>query len=76
MGEEGKTGYCLKKSEAAPDCAACTVFSMDDVREDISLADADAEISSFCFRLFHRDMEMRRLWRRKVCKHFSEDATG
>lgn len=72
MAEETLAGYCEKKEEASPGCAACDVFAPEDIREEMIVQDSDDSFGSLCFRLFHRDPEARARWRRKFCKHFRE----
>ena len=71
MEENTNKGYCTRKKENSPDCAACSEFSMDDVRDELS--SSTIEFSSICFRIFNRDPQTRDEWRRKVCKHYAEE---
>jgi hypothetical protein len=70
MTEDNSEGYCEKKDENSPDCAKCSEFTIEDIREDVAASCGEGDFSSFCFRVFHRDPETRGMWRRKVCKHF------
>ncbi|MFH1421211.1 MAG: hypothetical protein ABIH42_00620, partial [Planctomycetota bacterium] len=65
--------YCLKQNVENPNCGICMVFTGDDIKESViqDIKGSGGQFSSLCFRIFHKDLTKREMWRQKCCKHYT-----